>query len=224
MSTPQDPRGEGQPTYNPYGQPGGYRAGQQPGQYSSSPLPGQGYQQPYPAPGQQPYGGYDPYGGSAPSAWGNTGPAPVARPGIMVLALVLMVLAALPFLVGGVAGQFTITTSDIPAEVLNDARVVQAGGTPALILQAVQLLLGIMIVVALVYLLLAVLAFRGRNWARIVVTVLTAGFVLLLLAGLVSGGGSGGVLGLVVFLLVTTVGGVVILFLPDSRRFFSRPR
>ncbi len=224
MSTPQDPRGEGQPAYNPYGQQGGYRAGQQPGQYASSPLPGQGYQPPFPAQGQQTYAGYDPYGGSAPSVWGNAGPEPVKRPGLMVLALVLMVLAALPFLVGGVAGLFTITATDIPAEVLNDARVVQAGGTPALILQAVQLLLGIMIVVALVYLLLAFLAFRGRNWARIVVAVLTVGFVLLLLAGLVSGGGSGGVLGLAVFLLVATIGGVVILFLPDSNRFFSRPR
>lgn len=225
MSTPQDPRGEGHPAYNPYGQTGGYRAGQQPGQYASSPLPGQGYQHPYPAPGQTPYGaGYDPYGGSAQPGWGKAGPEPVKRPGLMVLALVLMVLAALPFLVGGVAGLATITAADIPAEVLNDARVVQAGGTPELILQAVQLLLGIMIVVALVYLLLAVLAFRGRNWARIVIAVLTVGFVLLLAAGLVSGGAAGGVVGFVAFLLVATIGGAVILFLPDSNRFFSRPR
>lgn len=220
MSTP----GDG-PPYNPYGQPGSFRAGQQPGQYSSSPLPGQGHQQqPYPAPGPPPYGGYDPYGAAAPPAWGQPEPEPAKRPGLMVLALVLMILAALPFLVGGVAGLVTVTAADIPAEVLNNARLVQAGGTPALILQALQLLLGLMVVVALVYLLLAVLAFRGRNWARIVVTVLTVGFVLLLLLGLVSGGSSGGVLGFVVFLLVATVGGAVLLFLPDSNRFFARPR
>jgi hypothetical protein len=219
VSTP----GDG-PQYNPYGQPGQYRAGQQPGQYTSGPPQGQGYPQPYPAPGQPPHGGYDPYGGAAASSWEKAEPEPVKRPGLMVPALVLMVLAALPFLVGGVAALFTVTVNDIPAEVLDDARVVAAGGTPALILQALQLLLGLMAVVALGYLLLAVLAFRGRNWARIVLAVLTAGFVLLLLTGLVGGGVAGGVLGFVVFLLVATVGGVAILFTPDANRFFARPR
>lgn len=225
MSTPQDPRGEGQPAYNPYGQQGGYRAGQQPGQYASSPLPGQGYppqpypQQPYPAPG--PYAGYDPYGGSA---WGKPEPEPVRRPGLLVLALVLMVLAALPFLAGGVFLIVSLTAAQIPAEVLNDPRIVQAGGTPELVLQAFHLVAGIMVGVALLYVLLAVLAFRGRNWARIAAAVLTVGFVLLLLAGLVSGGSSGAVLGFVGFLLVATIGAVVILFLPDSNRYFARPR
>ena len=35
--------------------------------------------------------------------------------------------------------------------------------------------------------LFAVLAFRGRNWARVLVTVMTVGFALLLLSGLVAG-------------------------------------
>lgn len=219
MSAP----GDG-PQYNPYSQPGQYRAGQQPGQYSSSPPPGQGYQQPYPAQGQPPPAGYDPYGGSAPAAWGKPEPEPVKRPGLMVLALVLMVLAALPFLVGGVAGMFTITANDIPAQVLTDARVVQAGGTPALILQALQLLLGFMVVVAVVYLLFGVLAFRGRNWARILVTVLTVAFVLLLATILVGGGSTGGALIVLIVVAVATIGGAVILYLPDSNRFFSQPR
>lgn len=223
MSTPKDPRGEGQPAYDPYGQQGGYRAGQQPGQYASSPLPGP-YQPPYPAQGQPRSAGYDPYGGSAPVGWGKADEEPVKRPGLMVLALVLMIMVALPFLVGGVAGLATVTANDIPAEVLSNADVLRAGGTPALILQAVQLVLGFLVVVAVIYLMLAVVAFRGRNWARIVLTVLTVAFVLLLLAGLASGSTTGGLIAFVVAIAVAMIGGVVILFLPDSNRFFSRPR
>ena len=42
-------------------------------------------------------------------------------------------------------------------------------------------------VLALLYLIFAVLAFRGRNWARVMVTVMTIGFALLLLSGLFTG-------------------------------------
>jgi hypothetical protein len=142
----------------------------------------------------------------------------------MVLGLVLMILAALPFLLGGVLGLATVTASDIPPEVLTNPSIVRAGGTPELVLQALRVLLGLMVAAALGYLLFAVMAFRGRNWARILLTVLTAGFVLLLIAGVAGGGTSGGVLGFALFLIVAVVGGVVILFLPDANRYFSRPR
>jgi hypothetical protein len=207
VTAPQDP---GQPQYNPYGQPGSYRAGQQPGQYSSDPLPGQ-------------YAGYNPYGNPYPTGLDQGHDAPVTRPGILVLGLVLMVLAALPFVFAGLVGLFAqIDASMIPAEVLNDPQLLAAGATPALLISAVRVVAGFLLVIALVYLLFAFLAFRGRNWARILVTVLTIGFVLLLAASLVGGTTSGGLLGFVAFVVVALVGSVVILFLPDSNRFFAR--
>lgn len=243
MSTP----GNG-PQYDPYGQPGSYRAGQQPGQYTSSPLPGQGYQQPspsqgqqpypapgqqsYPAPGQQaypapgpPYAGYDPYGGSAQPGFGKEPEPAPARPGLMVLAFVLMLLVALPFLVVGVGGLvLPINAADIPPQLLTDPQMVKAGATPELLIQAARLLAGVMLVVAVVYLVLAIFAFRGRNWARIIVAVLSVGFALLLLTAVVGGATAGGAIGLLVALLVFLIGSVVILFLPDSQRWFSAPR
>jgi hypothetical protein len=128
----------------------------------------------------------------------------------MVLGLVLMTLAALPFLLTGVYGLVTITATGI------------AGGLSDLEQQLV-LLLGLVVAFALGYLLFAVMAFRGRNWARILVTVLNVGFVLLLIGRLPWG--NFGLLGLPgLFLIVALVSGVVILFLPDANRYFSRPR
>lgn len=214
MTTPQDP---GQPPYNPYGQPGSYRAGQQPGQYSSAPLPGQ-----YPPPGQEPYG-YSPYGNPYPAGLEQAHRPTASRPGIMVLGLVLMVLASLPFLFGGVVGLVApFTTADIPAGVVDDPQLVAAGATPELLISAVRVVAGILVAAALIYLLFAILAFRGRNWARILVTVLSVGFVLLLIASLVGGTTTGALLGFVAFVVVALVGGVVILFLPASGRFFAR--
>ncbi len=219
MTTPQDP---GQPPYDPYGQPGSYRAGQQPGQYSSAPLPGQQFPPGQYPPGQEPYG-YSPYGNPNPAGLQQGTATPVSRPGIMVLGLVLMVLASLPFLFGGLVGLFAaLSVGDIPAGVLDDPQLVAAGATPELLISAVRVVAGILVVAALVYLLFAVFAFRGRNWARILVTVLSVGFVLLLVASLVGGTTSGGLIGFVAFVVVALVGGVVILFLPASGRFFAR--
>ena len=63
----------------------------------------------------------------------------------------------------------------------------EAGVTPDLLVSAVRVAGGLMAVLALLYVIFAVLAFRGRNWARILVTVMTVGFALLLLSGLVTG-------------------------------------
>lgn len=222
MSAPGDGPQYGGPQYNPYGQPGSYRAGQEPGQYTSSPPAGQ----PYPAPGQQPYG-YNPYGGQQgpgyPAGFAEGTDAPAARPGLMVLGLVLMILAALPFLVGGIVGLAGLDTQSISDQLLNNPQFAAAGATPELVASLIQVMSVALLVGAIVYLLLAISAFRGRNWARITVTVLSAGFVLLLVAGLAGAGGAGGVLGFVLFLLVAVVAGVVILFMPDSNRYFSAP-
>jgi hypothetical protein len=235
VTTPQDP---GQPQYNPYGQPGSYRAGQQPGNYSSAPLPGQYPPGQYPAaqqapaqqppapqtPAPQPYG-YSPYGSPNPAGVDQGYVAPAKRPGIMVLGLVLMILASVPFVFGGLVGLLApLDGSTIPPGVLDDPQLVAAGATPELLVSLVRVVAGVFVVVALVYVLFAVLAFRGRNWARILVTVLSVGFILLLVASLVGGTTSGGLLGFVAFVVVAVVAGVVILFLPDSKLFFAAPR
>ena len=76
----------------------------------------------------------------------------------------------------------------------------------------------------LLYVIFAVLAFRGRNWARIMVTVMTIGFTLLLLSGLVTGttGDASGLI-LLLVVLVLSVGGTVLMFLPAAGRFFANP-
>jgi hypothetical protein len=223
VSTPGD--GQQGPPYNPYGQQGSYRAGQEPGQYTSAPPSGQQYP-PYPAPGQ-PYG-YSPYGSPAPAhpaGLDQEHAAPVSRPGVMVLGLVLMILATVPFLFGGVVGLVTpFDASAIPPEVLNDPQLIAAGATPELLISAVRVVAGLIVVMSLLYLMFAIFAFRGRNWARIMVTVLGVGFVLLLAASLAGGATSGGLLGFVAFVVVALVGGVVTLFVPDANRFFSAPR
>jgi hypothetical protein len=143
----------------------------------------------------------------------------------MVLALVLMVLAALPFLVIGVGALvLPINAADIPPELLTDPQMVKAGATPELLIQAARVLAGVMLVVALLYVVLAVFAFRGRNWARIIVTVLSVGFALLLLTAVVGGAAAAGSIALLLALLVFLVGSVVVLFLPDSQRYFAAPR
>ena len=82
-----------------------------------------------------------------------------------------------------------------------------------------------MAVLALLYVIFAVLAFRGRNWARVLVTVMTVGFTLLLLSGLFTGT-TGDASGLVVLLaiIVLSVGGTVLMYLPAAARFFAHPR
>jgi hypothetical protein len=224
VSTPGN--GQQGPQYNPYGEPGAYRAGQEPGQYTSAPPAGQQYP-PYVAPGQPSYE-YSPYGSPGPAypaGLDQAREAPPQRPGIMVLGLVLMILATVPFLFGGLVGLFApIDASTIPPGVLDDPQLVAAGATPELVISLVRVVAVAFLVISLVYLLFAVFAFRGRNWARILVTVLSVGFVLLLAASLVGGTTSGGLLGFVGFVAVAVIAGVVILFLPDSNRFFSSAR
>ena len=82
-----------------------------------------------------------------------------------------------------------------------------------------------MAVVALLYVLFAVLAFRGRNWARVMVTVMTVGFTLLLLSGLVTGAaGDAGLAGRAAGdRRCCCVGGTVLMYLPASAAVLREP-
>jgi hypothetical protein len=146
---------------------------------------------------------------------------PAARPGIMVLALVLLIVSTLPAILGG----FMV--------ILAPGELVDLAGTPAQLEQlraagvqpeSVVAFGGAFVLgIALLYVLFAVLAFTGRNWARIVVAIMTAGFTLMTLAT--------GVTGLppaeLAFTLVmvgAAIAGTVILFMPEPSRWFTTPR
>jgi hypothetical protein len=69
-----------------------------------------------------------------------------------------------------------------------------------------------------------VLAFLGKNWARIVLTIMTVIYTLVLLAALTTAAGDTG--SMLVFLVIVgaCVVGTVILFLPAPSRYFGRAR
>jgi hypothetical protein len=223
-----DPYGQQSGGYgqDPYGQQGQYGQGQygQQGQYGHGPGPYGGQQ----------YGGYNPYnpygGAASPPAYpaGLEGPdeelAP--RPGIMILSLVLLIISTLPFLVFGVLLAIVpIDAGTLPPGLGLEQQLQQAGLT---LNEFVSFLRGfalVIVVLAALYILFAVLAFMGRNWARIVLTIMTVGFTLLMLLGMF-GGASGDPtgFGLLLVIVACSVGGTVILFTSAASRFFAGAR
>jgi hypothetical protein len=143
----------------------------------------------------------------------------------MVLSLVLMIIASLPFLVIGAALLLIpLNASNIPAEVLDSPRLQEAGATPELVISAMRLVGGIVLVIAVIYVVFGILAFARRNWARIITAVLTAGFALLLVALLVSSGGAVDTISISGVLLVMIVGAVAILFSPKANAWSAYRR
>lgn len=165
---------------------------------------------------------YDPYGPSYPAP---PEPPPRRRPGLMVLSLVLMIVAALPFLVLGLLFLVVpLNAGSLPPEVLDSPRLQQAGATPDLLISAFRLVAGVVLVASVLYLLFGVLAFAGRNWARIVTAVLTVGFALLLAAALVAGGGAVDTVAIAGLLLVVVLGAAAILFSPGVNAWYAHRR
>jgi len=216
VSTPN--QGGNQPYQgdNPYAGPGAYRGPSDPGRYGASPAYGQ----------QEPYA-YSPYANQGPAGLGSDQPAPVRRPGLMIGSLVLLVLAALPFLIGGLVFlAVPIDVQEIAAllpSIDPTGQLAAAGITPEQLLSIIRTAGGVVALFAAIYVLFVVLAFLGRNWARILVAVLTTGFALLLLAGIVQGGGAGGQ-GLSIAVLVASVAGVALMFAPASQQYFASRR
>ncbi|MGE3285302.1 MAG: hypothetical protein AB7J32_04250 [Pseudonocardia sp.] len=154
----------------------------------------------------------------------------------MVVALLLHILAALPFLGGAalvvLAG--ASIQSMVPAEQLAEFQQL-TGVNPVTVLYGIAIFVG---VVALLFVLLAFVTFAGRNWARILGTLMTVVFVLItgfvVFLGLAGGvavdpslsGGGQLVAGLAVvaapglFALI----GTILNFTPGANRFFAARR
>ena len=175
-----------------------------------------------------PYGNY-PYPASYPTSPAGLGPEPVLpprRPGSLHLALLLVVLSAVPYLLVGllaVAGAEQATTA-LPPEDL--AQLQQLGVDLA---QVIRITGFVMLAIALGFVLLGVLAWGGRRWARALLAATAAGFVLMVVTSVVAAGSqglpldaaSGAVLGVP---LILALAGVGLMFAPAARDWFARRR
>jgi hypothetical protein len=202
--------------------------------------------QPQPAPGPagaplRPYGPtpyddpgalpdvYNPYANVAypatypvpPAGLGPDRPPPARRPGSVHLALVLLLLSALPYLVIGLLA-FT-AAGDIAA-------AVPQGGLPQLppgvrLEQLVRTTGAVLLGVAVVFLLLAVLAWTGRGWARALTAAMVGGFALMAVASAAQVGAVGALAVVMIALpVLLAAAGVALLFGAAARAWFSRPR
>jgi hypothetical protein len=225
----------GQPgQYDPYGQqagqPGPYYG--QPGQYGAQPGQyGQPAYNPYNQPGQyggQPYPGgqggyaYNPYSTPYPAGLDQDDAAPAERPRIMIMSLLFVILSALPFLGIGI---LLLVAAENGAQAFDPEQLRQIEEAGVSVAEIIRVAGGILLVVAALYVGFAVLAFIGHNWARIILTIMTAGFTLLALSTVFSGlGGDNASLLFMLVVTILSIAGTVILYLPDARQFFAGRR
>lgn len=195
---------------NPYG--GGRTPSYAQPQYGQPAVPPQYGQAPYAQPG---------YGGAPGTGWAG----PVSRPPTMIVSLVLLLLAALPFLVGGLAVSIAPLTEEMfPPEAGLEQLQAQAGIGFAEIVSLFRTLGVVMAVLAAVYMVLAVVAFTGRAGARLALTVLTVLFGLFLLVALVGSLGNPLSLAVPLLVLVASVAGVALMFGAPAKAWFASRR
>ena len=186
-----------------------------------------------PDPAEPPYV-YNPYGNFAyPSSYPTPAglgpgaePPPARRPGSMHLALLLVIVSALPYVLVGLAavagaGQ---AASVLPPEDL--AQLQQLGIDIAQVVRTTGLVIA---AVALLYVLLGVLAWTGRGWARALLAATTAGFVLMAVASVLAAGSQGLALNgasvlILVVPIVVALAGVALMFGGAARDWFARRR
>lgn len=214
MSDPQNPYGSSQDPYgqqpaqpSPYGQPSSYG---QPSPYGQAPQ--DPYAQPNPY-GQNPYGQQQygqPYGGYAPSG-------PRRRPGtVTAAAITTFVLSGLMVLVFGISMIAVAVAGDEIAREFNRG-FQQGSGMEGFSGSGVAtgLVIGLLVflVWSVIAIVLAALAMKGRNWARItlvVSAVMAALFSLLAITSLFS-----------VIWLVGAVAVIVLLFTGGANEWYA---
>ncbi len=246
MSSPGDERPDGRPDptdrFPPGQNPSEQQApGQPPHGRPASPDPSQ-YGQQY---GQAPYAGsagnapteppyvYNPYGNYAyptsypsPAGLGPEAEPPPKRPGSMHVALLLVFVSALPYLFIGLAA---IVVSGQAATALSPddlGRLEQLGVDVGQVMRTTG---AVIVAVALAYVLLGVLAWTGRRWARALLAATTVGFVLMVAASVLAAGSQGLALdgGSVLVLavpLVVALAGLALMFGGTARDWFARRR
>ena len=207
------------PGYPPAPQPPP-RPPQRPGQPATGGVPAQpsappGYEPVDPG-SQYPY----PYTGGFSAV---THESDAKRPGTMQLALVLLVFSVLPGIVLGALGLVALIVAPNGASIQAavDGLASQYGTSAELAVTIARIAAGTVIVLGLLFLLVSVLAWRGRNWARVLVTVMTGLFAAVVVLGLAGGGSAQGGLAVVIVVTVLAVGGVVLLYLPRSAAYYK---
>jgi hypothetical protein len=244
VSSPGDERPDARPDPTAQFPPGQYPSEQQaPGQqYGRPPADPSQYGQQYgqapnagpagSAPTEPPYV-YNPYGNFAyptsypsPAGLGPEAELPPKRPGSMHVALLLVFVSALPYLFIGlaaiaVAGQAATALS--PDDL---ARLEQLGVDVGQVMRTTG---AVILAVALAYVLLGVLAWTGRRWARALLAATTVGFVLMVAASVLAAGSQGLALdgGSVLVLavpLVVALAGLALMFGGAARDWFARRR
>lgn len=177
-----DPAEQGPPQY--------YRPGPSSGRYPQYP------QNPYPqgwtpgaAPATPPVAPHRPGPDAVsppPAGFGARDAAPVPRPRQVTTALVLLLIATLPFVLMGAAALFAtvddglLNQTGIPRAEL-DAMMAQAGMTLQALTVGIRVMGGVFLVLALGYAAVALVAHLGRTGARIALLVLTIVYGLPLL-------------------------------------------
>lgn len=230
--------GQGDQSYTPYGQPNTPPAGQQPpyGQYGQQPYGNQQYgQQPY---GNQQYGQQpqSPYGyqSAQPSGYASSGPGQV--PGgkgapprevmtgfwlILAAGLLTFIYMTVSYLSLADAASFSMLDAD-------DRQMVQDAGMTEETFRSVFVTTGVILslLVLLVYVLIAFLIRKGKNWARILGTVFAALSAVGLLLSLVTGAAFSSPAELLSLLAsLAGIAGIVMLYRPQAQPYFQpRPR
>lgn len=224
----QNQPGQGDQPYTPYGQPGTPNsAGQQPSPYGQQPYG----QPPYGQQPQSPYG----YQSAQPSGYAYPGPAGQApggkgAPPREVMTGFWLILAA-GFLTLIYTISSVLSTSDTVSFDMfsaEDREMFAEAGITEDMISSLYVGTGVVMAVLalLVYVLVAVLVRKGKNWARILGTVFAAlsavGVLLSLLTGLAF---SSPLELLSVLASLAGIVGIVMLYRPQSQPYFqSRPR
>lgn len=199
---PGNPYGE-QPPSNPYGQP------EQPASPYGQPAQPPAYgQQPY---GQQPFG-QQPYG-AVPYQSGD----PDKRPGTVTAASIITIIFSALSLAAFVIIAVVAQASDDLADELTREMEGQSGLEDYSAQDLLNIVTGFFVVCAiwcLIALVMAVLAMRRQNWARIVTVVSAAMTALLSLLGVASG--------VSVVTLIAAIAVIVLYFVGGANDWYSR--
>ncbi len=165
---------------------------------------------------QQPGGyAYNPY--AVPARPAQPGPAyepPAGRPVMVIAAVVLLILGAVPLVL---VGALLLLGGDDARAAVTPELLEQTGLTVEQIITGLRVIGVVALVLGLLHIGFAVAAFIGLGWGRVVATV-TAALVAVLLVVIPIG------LGIALGALVAVVVGAVLLYVGPARGYFANPR